>query len=255
MTKLSSLVLLALLFPLPVFAQQGDPVLERVLIPIIARDVAGANGSVWSAIPYVHNDSSRTAGMTQCYDPRGISDHILNVEPGATAEVDLTTPTLFYFLAEQSEHIWFSLRLRERTRGAQPDGVTIPVVRERELWGRHLVLVDVPIHKSGTRQTLRIYDAHGTRPVVLATLRDLATNQVVATSEMQTSGGGEVGPCTPSYAEISDLGKFAGTYEGRANIAVDVIKETVGYPKTAGLWAMVSITDNATQSVTLVTPH
>jgi hypothetical protein len=247
-------------------AQSGS---EKILVPIrVPVPVPGANGSLWSSSLLGRNNSSAAlmlgnvnvdcggllcpqaldmfGGTTYQIVPSGASDRpaaVVNVPAGRSFDLTLI------------------LRVQDLSRQSQTWGSEVPIVRERDLRTGKLILLDIPISAS-FRNTLRIYDIDGqanarvalrlfaldpNRPsIVLGSKPDaLLGEQVIV---LRPPAPGDTGR-SPGYAEIGDLSQIA-PLANASKVAVEV------EPLTPGLriWSFVSVTNNETQHVTIITP-
>ena len=143
------------------------------------------------------------------------------------------------------------LRLRETKSGVTTD---LPVVREEQL-RLSLDIVGVPV-VANARTTLRLYAVSDTFDVLDVFIFQqhegtddavaLAATRLLVTAPITF---GETSFAYPGYAEL-DLGPLLRNARDSVHVAI-----VPAYPHyTPNLWAMVSITDNETQRVTIATP-
>src|SRR6185369_3335628 len=128
-------------------------------------------------------------------------------------------------------------RIRDLSRSAQTAGSELPVVRESDFRGSQVRLLNVPTG-ANFRATLRVWSSG--EPVDFFYV---ASDQILTFAPIQP-------PLKPVQA-----GLRYGTFDltGFVNANVDHLDLTVSLPKSgARVWAMVSITNNDTQQVTIV---
>jgi hypothetical protein len=143
----------------------------------------------------------------------------------------------------------FALRIRDVSRHAEGLGTQIPVVREKDLYhGTIMTLLDVPIDP-GHRVKVRIYalepfdELHRAGRVVIFRQNNHVAEALVYRLTRNCAGSACAGE--PYYAEV-DL------RPGAAGARVNVYIEP---PLDATTWAFATVTNNATQQVTIVTPN
>lgn len=271
MFKLTLLAML-LLTSLPVRAADvnGDGV-ETILLPLAfmphAPNVPGAHGTAWNGEVWLHNGSD-----TQIYLHHCNFDCPQDFVPGHMGLVGLPLgerPELghmFYLPARLAPHVTFANRMFERTLRGQPRGVDLPVVREGAFFNKERVFLGVPIDED-VRVAIRVYDpwvhhlggtAHPTAPPsprlegVRIQLSSEADQTILATAILRP---------TVQYKEtLADISRPAldGIYDlgavfpairnaGRMHIRVTPV------PAGAEYYAMVSVTDNSSQTVSIIT--
>lgn len=250
MKKLLSLTaLLTLLVVVPVQAHDldGDGKIS-ILIPINVMDpVPGAHGTAWVTELWFHNGAEVPVRLRECGIVGPPCGGVV-YEPGVTVKVydDFTEeqrrlPILIRVGATEPWYT-FSSRLYELSRAAQPAGVYVPVVREEEFFREPKRFVGIP-GDATVRTAVRFYDlstgllAEGARIEVF----DLAGEKI----------GEHVAPVAESIfvrvVEIHDIASVIPGLPERFDVRVSPIPEGLTY------WALVSVTDNETQQVLLIT--
>lgn len=179
---------------------------------------------------------------------------------------------VFLYL-NQGVHVTFNVRVQDITRQADTWGTSIPVVREKDVFTGKLQLLDIPID-SHFRDALRIYDfdSYGPdsssvrvriydmcgvgpldRDCQMTPLVDTAvTLQVIHASTIPSEPASWMYP--DLLAAFPQLGNVPpAMYDP---IAVPRVRIDID-PITPGLrfWAFVSVTNNATQHVTVIAPN
>ncbi len=273
-------VWLCTLFAVSAVAQVSD--FERVLVPVtITGEVPGAFGSRWVTRLAMTNTADQRVQIFG-YDPYPGGCLIAVCPPvpptpanetffpavppgtisqGAIIEVD----------RQYAGKVRFQLRVQDVSRDTTTWGTEIPVVREGELFTGTFQLLDVPT-MTGFRATLRLYDlgALDNAQVVVRFFRtnpslqspvaividpngslpepDTLLAERIVTLAVERRGAGSAFDF--GYAELSDFLLIPQLQDvNRVRLEVR--------PATAGLrlWGFVSVTNNETQHVTVVTPQ
>ncbi|HEX2059390.1 MAG TPA: hypothetical protein VHK90_01485 [Thermoanaerobaculia bacterium] len=229
-------------------------IFERILFPVLSK-TPGANGSDWRTELAVSNPRP---WVIETYN--FIERPVFPCVEGPCA--DRLTPGRFLRFSggtfpnghallvprNEAEDVAFSLRVRDVSRVAEGFGTEIPVVRERELYRNvELTLLDVPLDPR-YRAKLRLYafDPFLTNAgpgAVITIVRANGARSEVHVPLARTCAPKEC-PSTPMYAAYD----FPAGTEGER---VDVY---VAMPPEALTWGFVSVTNNTTQQVTIVTP-
>jgi hypothetical protein len=239
----------------------------RFLVPFYGPNVVGANGSVWQVNTWVHYSGSEAAQFVPyavCRPvicPLGVlyspGREPLPVVPiGGLGE----SGVLFHVDSRYASHFTFASRIRDLSRQGESAGTEVPVVREDRIFPGTVQLLNVPVG-AGFRNMLRVYalpeaeapeaivryyrmpdpegSLGGERFVLLRTER-VALRTYPATEDFRLQ---------PSLAQVGNFDRYP---ELLAEKAVWIEVE----PATPELrvWAFVSVTNNETQQVTLITP-
>ena len=262
--------LLFLVLALTTACLSADDQFERVLFPLVLTDHSGAYGTVWSTEFDIRNEADIALEIfaSECAfrcDHRCV---ILVCEPGTATPAHssfarlhglrrqvgaVANPaSLLYVPADYGPHVVTSLRLIEKS-GVLGFGVEVPVVRESQLATQSLWLLDVPFTESA-RTHLRVYGVEspdGSGRVLVRVLEnelEIASGIVDLGSD-ETPVVGNFDADAPSYRFLNLSGALGAGKSGRGRIHLQAL--------TPGLkfWAMVSVTDNTTQQVTIVSPQ
>ena len=230
------------------------------LLPVNVPDlVPGAFNTTWKTELWIHNGSLSTVNFSKCgqYVPPcalelhnpGTTELAFRVETGQSSgslvfDIPMTVPDNIVVAPE----LTFSSRLFELSRGTQPAGVEIPVVREDRFLTAATRFIGIP-GDSAFRAALRVYDP---RRSGSATVRvELFAPDGTRRGEATLSLAGNTNPFSPGSATVTDLRSLfpQATELARYDLLLT--------PLTAGLeyWAMTSVTDNTTQQVFLITPN
>lgn len=169
-----------------------------------------------------------------------------------------------YVNRPRAHELAVQLRVRDLSRQAESWGTEVPVVRDREMLTATAHLLDIPV-RSDFRSHLRVYGASSPSGLGDVRVRFYANNDMTPLEEriltlVQAGIGTDLPPSSLpadherpavlAYAELADLAKLLTPGFG------DSFRLEIT-PLTPGLkyWAMVSVTNNVTQHVTLITPQ
>lgn len=238
----------------------------RVLLPLYAADpVPGAYGSLWQSQFAIYNGTFiRSYNIETCPPNQGcfpIGSEDERLRPGET-QVGLpgryplpTNPVggaVLYLLPDpprdQGEGVAFQLRIVDLSRTATGAGTEVPVVREHEFRTFTIHLLHVPTD-ARFRLAVRLFEMNLERARFTVRVFDESTNASLRADLLTTTLTGQPGGFVPAFAELKDL--LSGIAVPPAHLRVEI------EPLTAGVasWAYVSITNNESQQITLITPQ
>lgn len=239
----------------------------RVLLPLyIAQPVHGAYGSLWSTQFVVHNASSDRQYLIQTIcDPSGLgcagditTDEEIN--PGQTktglppryrVPQNPVAGALVLLLVTgappgDAGDLRYNLRVVDQSRGATAAGTEVPVVREAEFHTGTIHLLNVPTDQR-FRLALRVFEMNLKEADFSIRVFDQASNALLSEQRATTTTGGVLPQgFTPGFVELDN---FVSAIAGPVRIEVDPITPGVAF------WSYVSITNNDSQQITLVTPQ
>lgn len=271
-----SLIALSFLVATTAYAATADDLknFERILFPAwIPIPIAGAGGSRWSADATIHNPGPDSVAVYPIVAASGRG--IGTIEPGTSWLMSFGHDSLFGIGDGSQDDILGRIAYVQRGHADalvysnRLPGVDLPVVHERDLSASTLSLSEVPLDPRA-RLMLRVYDPFQT-PNAQVRVRFWSIWQVTNTGVSAFTSQppqllGErlvtlkVRPQTdneasvePGYAQLAfDRASLANLpASSNGTVAVDV------EPATAGLrfWAFITVTDNETQRVTVITRH
>jgi hypothetical protein len=255
--RLRSLLFAVLATPfmtLPVAAQDVNvDGAVTYLIPIsVPRPSPGAFGTLWQTELWLYNGEESPMRLGACGDVSPPCGGQPLHAPGATEQADygetFSTNGALVFDLPVGARIVLSSRLFELSRHAQPAGVEMPIVREDQFFTGASRFIGVP-GSLGYRVALRVYNARRNAPPSAVRVEFLASDtEPVANLTMTISGS--TGPSEPGYGAIYDLRSAVPGLAAKQRYDLRLT------PLTAGLtyWALVSVTDQDTQQVLLITP-
>lgn len=239
---------------------------ETILLPLAffepAQEIPGAHGTVWSGQVWLEN---RNDEHVRLFDYCGLP--CPSWGPGQTMPLynPVTFPPelgfVFRIRLDLARNMTFSNRIFERTLRSQPRGVDVPVVREGSFFDGPQTFLGIPAG-TGVRTSLRVYDPwisfrsprlpgpalEAVRVEVTDTdFNPLGTVTLRPVIHNPTNGSED--SHKPGFAAVYDLaiafpGILAHEY---VHIRVTPI------PAGAQYWGMVSVTDNETQTVSIIT--
>ena len=214
----------------------------HVLLPVIASNTPGAFGSIWQtdASFFNHSDTTIDIHWGDC-QPNNTTPSLCfsaSIPPKTTTH--LTPLNQIDIPRGRINDLDISLRVRDLSRQAQTWGTSIPVVREVD-FRPTIRLQNVPTD-SRFRSTLRTYHYFGTAPA-LRTIRifDEATGELLVTDTLTSLTAFQINSLTDTYPQL----------HGHETVRIEV-QPAVDPPQP--IWAFVSVTNNETQHVTVITP-
>jgi len=232
---------------------------EQFLIPIVPSRIPGAFGSEWVTELAVTNVSDTPVYVTR--NPSVIPGLFAPLPPRATEVLvaldasEAVIGTLGIVERGRADDVAFTLRSRDTSRQFETWGTVVPVVRQADLYARRFSLVDIPADPQ-FRALLRIYDVNpATPPAVRVRIYRFDARRRTGTAPDEL-----LAEFTPSFGVPAER-----TFPGSTSIPVQV---NVAVLPTERLrveiepldgareyWAFVSVTHNATQHVTVITPR
>lgn len=260
-TRRFAIVLFLILSTTGLFAQVIE--FERVLLPISAPEVGGAFGSRWVTEHFVRNDGSTVVQLMR--DDCGGPACLVPVGPGVSFRANPAQRKDRLWLSVEKDRagqMFFSTVVRDISKTVEPWGTKIPSVFESEFRQDRLQLLNVPSDLD-FRKNLRVYlipqiETGGPFEIVLAVrvfnleaeLNSPGTRQLLSERlyTLPTSKFEE----NFDYLPIFDLdAAFPGLQAATERLRVEV-ERVSGYH--AKLWALLTVTNNETQHVTIFTP-
>lgn len=232
---------------------------DSVLLPsFTAREIAGAFGSRWVVEHGVYNGNevALEPGIDFFHTSTASAIPARQVSPIPTEEPFVRSPNwMIHVRRPLSDNLRYALRVRDLSRSQETWGTELPVVRERDFTTR-VQLFDVPLQER-FRQTLRIYAL----PEGRLCCNELAVRFYavdggallhtanVTLRDAEAGAGSRELPLQPETAELDFLGGIA-QLAGHSRVRVEIDANNV-----RKIWAYVSVTNNETQQVTIVSPQ
>jgi hypothetical protein len=246
------------------FAQPGIADFKQLLVPLTALTVPGAHGSRWTSELRIFNSLTtplRLPGPESFIVELPI-DPAVYVPARQTEQVFLnhgiqgTDGAFLYVPRAQEDAPKFSLRVRDLSQNASSLGTDIPVVSIDDAKG-DITLVDIPVDPD-YRATLRVYAF--TQAPMLVGVKVFPEDGDTPIQEYNVPLNGIVTfeavefPPYPAYTAFDPLTSVVrAANHPRVRIEITNFNANLS-PPPPPIWAFVSITSNATQQVTAVTP-
>lgn len=257
----------ALLFALVIASSLAAQTAEdytRVLFPIVSYDdLPGANGSLWRTSLSVVNVGAEPAQL-------GIPHVCINCRTARALRPNLTyafvpipgsegIPGSFLFVDKDDEpNLRYGISVRDVSRQDDNLGVEIPIARERDFRTDRISLLNIPrddryryhlrLYSLQSGQvTITTYEEAGTIPNGEGTLTTDAPLGTMTATIMPPSPR-DFRSSYPGFASVTDIAGLSGTHERLARLDI------VPAPGVT-VWAFLTITNNETQDVTVVSPQ
>ena len=240
--------------PKPAPAMVNEAFYERVLLPVYWSG-AGAFGAQWEteATLYNGNEYVLTAAHSTIFSV--FCPFLCDVRPraNATATVKAGSSTTAGVVEELSRQatakIDFGLVIRDTSRADKDLGTEIPVVRDAQLFARTFSIPNVPADPR-YRLTLRLYDLDGSEVFALRIYTNGATTPAVnegitLTAQNALRAG--------SFAVINDLIARYPQFAGAGPLRIEIDPFIRDGMRSA--WGFITVTNNETQHVTVLSPQ
>ena len=227
-----------------------------VLVPINPGSAPGAFGTAWVTKLWITNLSSADT-MPSCDD--GVTCPVLKANSTSSLDASpyasnphpgffVTIPVPFFSQTGQ-QHVWMSLRTTDSSTAAKSAGTEIPLARLTQFTKTAFALPQVPANDH-SRSRLRLYGIGNGQ--VNVRVVGINTNQELMKVTVSLAGGdtpafnynGVPEVKIPSYAELA-LPDFS---------ASDSMVRIEITPSEVLTWGFVSVTDDLTQQLTIVSP-
>jgi hypothetical protein len=227
---------------------------ERVLVPVFASG-PGAFGSQWSTEVTVLD------GAATDVEPYRRAP-VARLASGTPAPLDFGAShpagVLFFAPLDLSARMQFGSLVRDTSRQAQDWGTEVPIVRDDELRSDRFNLLNVPAD-SRFRQTLRIYDADSVEGPVNVLIYSMTDNRLLASRFVPLQSAHpcrRFEPCPsddPATATI-DVQSLFPELATESRVRIEIFSLANGH-YARHVWAFVTVTNNQTQHVTVITPQ
>jgi hypothetical protein len=260
LVRFPAVVLVLLSLSLPAFAQAVE--YEKVLFPVVVSALPGAFGSRWVTDVAVLNRGAapvRLFGQYVCYACR-TEQSLLPDVTYALLPLESVTGSFVFVERGRAGDVDFTARVRDISREESSWGASVPVAWEHDFSTAGITLLDVPTD-SRYRLTLRIYALHPLEGASVAVrvraqlpgiVNDkknpdplLAETAYPLTAKVEFPMSAEQ---FPSYAVISELPPIAPDAL-TPRVRIDLVPLA---PEGLAIWGFVTITNNDSQSVTIV---
>lgn len=244
-------------------AQAGPSDYVAAIVPLTSLAVPGSHGSVWQSELRIFNSSHLTLRMP------GPEEIVAELPPDPAVVIEpLTTRRVFLNRREAGVDGHFlyvpyplvsaakmSLRVRDTAQNATSLGDDVPVVRYDQVSG-HVTLVDIPVEDK-YRATLRIYGFTPAPMRIGVSIYPQTGDVPLSQFDVQLHGINTFEyvpfPPHPAYLALDPLVPAVRAAGGRVRIELTNYGDNVS-PPLPNIWAFVSLTNNETNQVTIVTP-
>jgi hypothetical protein len=216
---------------------------ERVLFPVFWSG-AGRFGSQWQSEATLHNGNEVPIEPA---DPSIFTNLAIGTTAVATADSSRPNGLVEVLPRQTDAAVDFGLNVRDLSRDATDLGTQIPVIRESQLFARPFSIANVP-NDPRYRVTLRVYDLDGPSTfglhVFSGTTEVLPSSIVLgADAALKNGGAAVIGDFLAQYPQLAGKGSL--------RIEIDPLIRS----GARAAWGFVSITNNDTQQVTVISPQ
>jgi IPT/TIG domain len=247
------------------YSTEEEAQFEQVLLPLYFDGVLhGAHGSEWTTSLWIRNSGSDAVQLAPWTCPDGQlcaeSFPLLYTLPPsrslqrlAPLDVSDGNPSrLLYVSQAGSGDVSFSLRFADRSRGLANAGIDLPVIREREALYTAAQLFSVPMGHT-YRALLRLYEIGGVSSRFRITIYPQSELEVPSIHSEELTAMVQDGPfpAKAGYAQFDITGLLRLDQAWPETVRIEITPLTAG----SRYWSFVSLTNNDTQFVTLVTPQ
>ncbi len=266
MKRVACIVGLLLLIVAKTQAQQLPVDQEQLLVPIAPDRIRGAFGSSWDTDLAIAN-ATDTPITVWGYQPSSCNILCSNVPEPVPPRSTIFTgfigarcpPAVGLILITDrtsAENLFFTLRSRDTSRDVRAWGSIVPVLRARDRFSRPFSIVDVPVI-TGFRSLLRLYamNAAGSASVRVRfyaldpNVRARPDTLIAEVTPSFVTPAVATALYCPAYAEIA-LSREPSLLNA-SRIRIEIIPADAAQQ----YWAFVSVTNNDTQEVSIITPR
>jgi hypothetical protein len=232
--------------------------LDRILLPVAASG-PGPNAARFETEILITNagdEAVPVSGDATDYGSLQSPPPIPRVQPHTTGtftdflfDASTHTGAFIYVPSRMARDVITKVRVHDTSRDPSSFGVEIPVVSDLE-FAATVRLAGIPTD-ARFRSTLRVYayDARNFGPVTLR-VRDNADGTLLATVPVALNAFKGEEDLFPAAAQLS-LDSIIAPLRSHPRLRIDIADSDAIRP----IWAFVSITNNQTQEITLVTPQ
>lgn len=241
----------------PVVEGQNPEDYERFLVPIATRTVHGIGGALWSTELRIFNAADVPLPFIgPSVDPTPVVDVLQTESEFVAARTGSVDGAFLHIPKSLVPAAKFSLRVRDTSGGKNIIGSAMPVVRMQD-FKNEITFVDVP-WEPNYRGTLRIYSENEAPMQVLVTFYiedgNTAREQFTVNLDGIVHAVPDPFPTHPAYAAMEGITRAMRNRRIPSRITISN-QSPIITPPPAKIWAMLTITDNETQQVTVLTPQ
>jgi hypothetical protein len=216
---------------------------EPVLFPTMVTG-SGAFGSLWSTEAALRNDNEYPLPLT-----RTIFGTVDAHATALIAHADEPSGYLFMIARDAAPRMTFGILAKDLSRHAEGLGTQLPVVREHQFFDRPFSILNVP-SDTRYRVTLRLYAIDGATRSLPIRILPLNTNEVLVDDTL-LFGYAESSPATLLSSVTGDLLTKYPQLAGKGPLRIEIN----GVSNRPVTWGFVSVTNNQTQNITVLTPQ
>lgn len=217
---------------------------EGLLLPVRATNVAGAFGSVWNSESLVFNQSSDPVDL----GPYGYFPHVAPRSVYAFPANSNSRPEIIWIPTWALPSLSVNSRVQDVSRQAQTWGTELPVPRVSQ-FSKSVTLLNVPTD-ARFRDMLRVYFVgSGTFPFHVVG-RPMDRDEILFDAQF-TAFAPNLDPSAPMSDLVASTAIALETlpnFQSAERLRLTITSDSPG-------WAFVSVTNDETQHVTLVTPQ
>ena len=219
-----------------------EELFDRILLPVL-YDGPGQHGSVWATELTARNANSFPVESWRATQ---------TLPPSAPVSLDFASAPggMFLIVPREAEpQLHFNLLVRDLSRQASDFGTQIPVVREAEFKEEGVELLNVPLDPK-FRLTLRVYGISST--VVGIGAYSMTDGRLIGNAALTLSGPCSSPNCASDQPAFASTGNLAGLFPalpatGRVGLRIQSAGQSP-------IWALLTVTNNETQHVTVISP-
>jgi hypothetical protein len=240
-----------------VVADQNPESYDRYLVPISTRTVHGVGGALWATELRIFNASNETLTMFgPSVDPTMVVDVLQTETELVAARTGSVDGAFLHIPKTHTNAAKFSLRVRDISGGKTILGAEMPVVPVQR-FANEITFVDVP-WEPNFRGTLRIYSENEAPMQVRVTIYREDGNTPREQHTVNLDGIvhaiPDPFPTHPAYAAVEGITQSMRNTRLPSRITISNMSSGAN-PPPAKIWALLSITDNDSQQVTILTPQ
>jgi hypothetical protein len=234
---------------------------SRILIPVTSTNIPGFGGSLWKTDISVLADAQRLEYLpARCVYVSDSPCFLASRQPLDFRQTAFVWPNrsaqFVYMRASDESKFHLNARVYDVSRQTETAGTEMPLPREREFTADRIMLLNIPVRPE-YRHTLRVYDLDGrdgARITVSLYANGEEQPRAVATETLRLQSLQErlttaLLPAFPAQAQL-DLGSLL-PLQGLDSLRLEVKPADQG----VRIWGFVSITNNDTHHVTVVSPQ
>ena len=216
---------------------------EPVVFPALLT-APGAFGSQWTTDVALRTNFDAVPGLALPMTP-AFFDSVPAVGSVTVTGANVPAGMVVYVARQFAPRVFFNVVVRDLSKQSEAFGTEIPVVREKDLYDRPFDILQVPTDPR-FRVALRIFRTDGGPTARLRIFASAAVQPLVDAEVSLTPG-----PFGYSSLNMPDLLQSVPQLAGKGPLRIEIDGET----GRRVISALVSVTNNATQHVTVIAPH